>query len=33
MSSLRYRREFDKWLKDFKETDTYANIVGDYEEC
>ena len=33
MSSLRYRREFDKWLNDFKETDTYANIVNDYEEC
>ena len=33
MSSLRYRREFDKWLNDFKETDTYANIVDGYEEC
>ena len=33
MSSLRYRREFDKWLNDFKETDDYANIVDGYEEC
>ena len=29
----RYSRNFDTWLYDFKETDTYAAIVADYEEC
>ena len=29
----RYSRDFDTWLYDFKETDTYAAIVADYEEC
>ena len=29
----KYRREFDKWLNDFKKTDAYGNIVDDYEEC
>ena len=29
----RYSRNFDTWLDDFKETDTYGAIVGDYEEC
>ena len=28
-----YRREFDKWLNDFKETDDYAALVNDYKEC
>ena len=28
----RYSRHFDPWLIDFKETDTYAGIVTDYEE-
>ena len=28
-----YRREFDLWLYDFKKTDTYTNIVIDYERC
>ena len=28
-----YKREFDKWLNDFKETDAYADIVDGYEEC
>ena len=28
-----YRREFDKWLNDFKKTDTYGDIVDGYEEC
>ena len=29
----RYARHFDTWLDDFKETDTYAAIVIDYEGC
>ena len=29
----RYRRDFDTWLYDLKKTDTYTNIVVDYEEC
>ena len=29
----RYNRDFDTWLYDFKETDTYAVIVADYEGC
>ena len=29
----RYCRDFATWLYDFIETDTYAAIVGDYEEC
>ena len=29
----RYSREFDLWLHDFKKTDTYTNIVIDYERC
>ena len=28
-----YRREFDIWLHDFKKTDTYTDIVADYERC
>ena len=28
-----YRRQFDIWLYNFKETDNYANMVADYEEC
>ena len=28
-----YRRDFDLWLYDFKKTDTYTNIVIDYERC
>ena len=27
-----YRREFDIWLFDFKKTDTYTDIVANYEE-
>ena len=28
-----YRRDFDIWLYDLKKTDTYTNIVIDYERC
>ena len=28
-----YRREFDKWLNDFKKTSVYGGIVAGYKEC
>ena len=33
MSLLRYRREFEIWLEEFRETDIYSDIVDCYLEC
>ena len=30
---VRYNRDFAIWFNDFRNTDTYAAIVGDYKEC
>ena len=30
---VRYNRDFAIWFNDFRNTDTYAAIVGDYKKC